>query len=1669
MNKKFIKSLFAFMLSFIMILSAVGLTPIAATANNAITANSQTVWAPVGSVIDFENFTPSQAGNLFGSSGVIFTQAFAGQTVLNANPLANHNTANWGNTHANWALPLDSGAWNIGTNDMVRIEFDLWTEWNRQHVLGWEARLNSDDGSTPVAGTIFGVRPTSNTSHPAGANQNTHLRFITSESPGGNNRNNAPTTILRNNVPRHTLSRVVMEVNLVTQVGSLVVNDAGGNEVARQNNIMMPTDQLRSFSFGAIRDGGNTWAYWDAIAHGVNTTYGAKINNIAVFGAVYDGERPTVYPASVAISGASVRNLEFGPGADAVLLTTEATATVLPLNATDRDVTWSIVPTPTPGGQGNPIVVSPVIDGNDITLTAVGAGSARVIATANLHPDGSQPLSAEFLVNVTHEIGITEPMPNFYTLFPRLGAGDFTYWQTPQWGGANMTEGFAGSNFPINNFWGFAGSATGATRRVSVHETLPGGQSNYFMEFIVDNQSGGRSTSRAFPGELRGSRVFVTFDYRPGNVNTGSGVNRPAMNLEFLYGADPLLSISHWWTPGGARQFGAFAGPVGGHDMSVATNYTPLTGIQSRANWWSTWYTFGIIFDFDSQNARIMATVRGTDDVILDVNVPFDGTSLSALSIVGLRPPTVNLVFNGNGFDNLFFFYMTHLEDTIVEVVPPEFLGRPVTPENPSPRLNIWQNWFMQVDTGATVADLDLPTTIDVITAAGDTVTTGVSWVVTEMPWTRIADIPENKVFDSSLPGVFEFSGILEDAEGYAYNRMDITPQILVEVRSGLLHEYPRPIEWLDRGVVAVPVQGGGGNLVQWRLLVTEYSDVNPLMFNIYRNDTRIASDLIATNFVDADGSVGDEYTVVPTGSGVNDAGSGTGIALASNFLEIPLQRPTIRPNPALQFGGTLNYPSVANPQRYIWYTSNDITVADIDGDGQYEILVRWQPNMQRDPGLLNPTRHTGETILDLYTLEGELIWRINLGINITTSEHHSVMHFFDLDNDGNAEFAIKTAEGTRVYHPDPVTGLVLETFEGGTPVYIIGGDGENNFAGDFNYDGVLDRSRGFYQGTWTSNPYNVWIGGTTCPVRGATNTGAVGRINNGPEFFTVFDGQTGLPIDTVEYFAPYGIRRGAWGDTAQNRSDRFNGAVAFMPRAGVSGAEPWPTVIEVRQHYGPHHVAAYQLIDGQIQMIWDFDFRDWGTGHNQGNHQMSVADTTRNGYDDVLFGSVVLDYRGHVLWSATSSRGTLYAVHGDALHMSVIFPDSDEFYRFSPHEAGPPNNVTLFNAATGRPHMTYDAPDDVGRGTMGNITPLPGFEFWASGTAVVNSYTGERIRIAAGIDEGGMGYGGGFVPANHMVYWSGTLRRDFLDGNSGQPLTVSRLGNFNFTQQDFLDNTLPNELVATRQNVQTFGGTSSNNGTKANPGLQADILGDWRENVIVRVADGVTPGAHNPTRDAAIRVYISNIPTNYTMYTFMHDATYRAAVSWQNSVYNQPPHLGFYLGDAVRDDVLARTLPTPYTRFTAEPVSTTEFDGTSPNALGRLLEDYNVVLSTRGNLGIFANHSPFVIPAGRTLTVTTTLNISGNAELIVEGTLIVAEGGRINNQGSAGGTIRVAAGGNLVNNGWVENVTNSTFANNGTITNNGRFEVRGGVTFYDQGTVTGTPLNINRNATVIS
>ena len=776
-----------------------------------------------------------------------------------------------------------------------------------------------------------------------------------------------------------------------------------------------------------------------------------------------------------------------------------------------------------------------------------------------------------------------------------------------------------------------------------------------------------------------------------------------------------------------------------------------------------------------------------------------------------------------------------HSPNTIVEVIPPDFLEIP-----PAGSDTFLQSWFKTVYLGEVKDEsgIGLPATIGVKTAGGSVSDVNVTWAVTDTPWAKKGADVKN-VYAPDRQGVFTFTGSLESDA----NPLNISPQIFVENRHKNAAAFlPRCAEKLDRGVVAVPISsasGGDGMLVKWRLLGTEYA--KGLTFNVYRNGGKINTEPVKIlNYADKAGKPGDEYEIEVEQTGEKSAKSA---AWANNYMDIPLQKPADRPNPATALGAEYGD---AFP---ITYSANDLSVADIDGDGRYELLVKWYPSQAQDPGLT--PRHTGETIFDAYTLEGKLLWRINLGINITSSAHHSSFNFFDLNQDGKAEFAVKTADGTRVYHPK-ADGTIDDLTD--EPVHVIG------------------------------DPKACWIGQLKNPAKNnEINTAAIGRVTEGPEYFTIFNGQTGLPIETIDYFAPYAINAGHWGDACNNRSDRFNGAVAYLPKHDEPSV-PYPSVIEVRGHYGPHFVAAYQLINSRIVKVWEFRLSEWDAGNTQGNHQLSVADVDFDGFDEIIFGGIVLDQDGGILWSSNGTKGTIAAGHGDALHVSVMSPYSNDFYLFSPRESWPPNNVTLFKAANGAPVWAHSADaKDVGRGVAANITDSPGFEMWAAEkTPMYNMVSGKKITDDCG-DIGVLGN----APVNFRIYWDGDLLSELMDGKLLEPLSIFK---FNYDGEN-----------ASLETLQTLEGTISNNWTKANPGLQADIFGDWREEVIARSENS-----------ESLRIYTTDIPTEYVIYTLMHDPAYRLAINWQNTVYNQPPHLGFYLGEDIRKKVLSMELPVP-------------------------------------------------------------------------------------------------------------------------------------------------------------
>lgn len=580
-----------------------------------------------------------------------------------------------------------------------------------------------------------------------------------------------------------------------------------------------------------------------------------------------------------------------------------------------------------------------------------------------------------------------------------------------------------------------------------------------------------------------------------------------------------------------------------------------------------------------------------------------------------------------------------------------------------------------------------------------------------------------------------------------------------------------RQMEFLDRGVVAVKT--GTGVFVSWRLLGTEGSNVS---FNVYRDGTKVNASPItnSTNLQDASGTSSSKYTVRAVVSGIEQAASAAASVWGNNYLSVPLSVPA---------GGT-------TPDGVAYtYSANDASAGDVDGDGEYELIVKWDPSNSKDN---SQSGYTGEVFMDAYKLNGTRLWRISLGKNIRAGAHYTQFMVYDLDGDGKAEVAMKTADGTK-----DGTGVVI-------------GDASKDYRNSSGY------------------------------------------VLSGPEFLTIFNGQTGKALSTVNYEPARG-NVSDWGDNYGNRVDRFLAAIAYL-----DGERP--SLVMARGYYTRTVLVAYNWRDGQLTKQWTFDSNTSGnSGYaGQGNHNLSVADVDGDGKDEIVYGAMAVDDNGKGLY-------TTGLHHGDAMHLSDLDPDRAGLEVFQVHETASNAGVEFRDARTGQLIWGIPTTKDIGRGMAADIDPrYKGAEVWADG----GLYTAKGQKMGTTLPSS----------TNFGIWWDGDLLRELLDSN--------RIDKWDYANSKTV-------------NLLTASGVSSNNGTKSTPNLQADLFGDWREEVVWRTNDS-----------SALRIYTTTAVTDKRIYTLMHDPVYRLGVAWQNVAYNQPPHTGFYLGDGMS------TPPVPNIRY---------------------------------------------------------------------------------------------------------------------------------------------------------
>ncbi|WP_406539194.1 carbohydrate-binding protein [Fibrobacter sp.] len=597
----------------------------------------------------------------------------------------------------------------------------------------------------------------------------------------------------------------------------------------------------------------------------------------------------------------------------------------------------------------------------------------------------------------------------------------------------------------------------------------------------------------------------------------------------------------------------------------------------------------------------------------------------------------------------------------------------------------------------------------------------------------------------------------------------------------------PRQMENLTRGLVASNV--GKGMLVSWRLLGTDDPTTE---FNLYRDGKKIASigKSAGTNYLDADGKTTSKYTVAAVVDGKEQSQIGQTLVLDKTVSNSGLSFPykTLK----LEVPAAQTMPDGEK----CTYTPNDMSAADLDGDGEYELILKWDPSNAHDN---SQTGYTGTVFIDAYKLDGTRLWRIDLGKNIRAGAHYTQFQVFDYDGDGKAEMIVKTADGTI--------------------------DGTGKAIGNASKD---------YRST-------------------------AGTILDGPEYLTVFRGADGAAITTIEYIPSRNINqhvkgkngKGYWGDNYGNRCERYIAATAYLD--GVH-----PSAIFIRGYYSSSYVVAYDFDGKDLKQRWYHKSEDPGQGlYEQGNHNIAVGDIDNDGYDEIVFGGATLNHDGTVRFSTQLG-------HGDAGHLGDLDPDHPGMEFWDVHEHTNAQYTEEMRGADGKVYWGTPQPNpgvDNGRGMAADIdSEYRGYEVWSSKGGGMKTATGKFIGTPA-------------VSTNFRIYFDGDVYDELLDG-----AYVTKF-----------------DSKAKKSNVYFDGpsalGATGCNGTKNTPSLVADLFGDWREEMVVR-------SEKDPTT-----MYIVSTPvtSEHRVYTLMHDATYRVAVAWQNTAYNQPPHVGYYLPDMVK------------------------------------------------------------------------------------------------------------------------------------------------------------------------
>jgi rhamnogalacturonan endolyase len=724
-------------------------------------------------------------------------------------------------------------------------------------------------------------------------------------------------------------------------------------------------------------------------------------------------------------------------------------------------------------------------------------------------------------------------------------------------------------------------------------------------------------------------------------------------------------------------------------------------------------------------------------------------------------------------------------------------------------------------------------------------------------------------------------------------------------------HAGPR-LERLDRGLVAAVTSQGV--FLSWRLLGSEVwghtaTGMAGSDFRVYRDGTRIATVTDSTNYLDPAGTPASTYRVASVVRGHEVGRSAAVTPWAQGYYDLPLHKPADGVTPA--------------GEAYT-YSANDMSVGDVDGDGQYEYIVKWDPSNSKD---VSQVGYTGPVYIDTYRFDGTLLYRVDLGVNIRAGAHYTQFLVYDFDGDGRAELMFKTAPGTKVltYRPDGTVAseryitMPKEDIKKGyahSDDYRLSAEGYhrhlvNMFLGwdkhpevvAGHWPATLEEAFGIpprYQYPLSEVDAEAladYFVDVYAPSRSTRNNlrAFQGFIVDGPEYLTVFEGATGRELQTVRY-KPGRYDDGLmWGDYAMariepgNRVDRFVSGVAYL-----DGRHP--SAIFARGYYTRSTLVAYRWDGHRLRENWFVDsgwvpmtnpFNDSPHGRDgtdpefatittQGAHSLAVADVDGDGRQEIVYGAATIDDDGSLLYSSFGVAPPQSAIpgqyvrlgHGDAMHVTDIDPNRPGLEIFMVHEGATvaPYGYALRDAATGEVIFGGYTGVDTGRGMVGDVDPaVPGMEVWPA-------MPPNAADLGIGLFSAGGQLLGTTTPGTNMsIRWAADMTTQIVNGTATTVLQTPTVDDWR------------------RGRLLTAEGTLANNFTKGNPSLVADVFGDWREELLLRTVDST-----------AVRIYLSTEVTTHKLYTLMHDPQYRVDVARQQTVYNQPGYPSFYLASDV-------------------------------------------------------------------------------------------------------------------------------------------------------------------------